>query len=507
MKENRRLQNSIRNVSYGLLVTVVNTLLSFANRTVFVKILGNEALGLNGLFTEIITILSLTELGIGMAIIYHLYRPFQEEDYKRVSQLMSLYRSAYNMVALVVLGLGILITPIVDRLVTEINYPTWYIKFVFFLFVVKSAVTYLYAYKTVLLNVDQKQYIVSVGQTLFKIIFTVVNIILLILTHNYIVYLLLAIVQSVLPNYALSRYVDRKYPYIDYCQKLSKTDRNEIFTDIKDIFLKRISGVITSSTDNVLISTLVSTIQVGLYSNYVVLFSVIRTLKNQFTHGISASIGNLNVTEKAEKCKEILSNLTFLYFVFSMLMCSGLVAVGNQFIAIWLGKEYVMGYAVLITAVFNLYLEIICDPLWQYLEVSGLFKWDKYIGIIGSTVNLAVSVILGMRIGIVGIFIGTICTQVIQIVLKTALLFRRKFMLPAMRYYKMWMKIIACFIISVIIQKWIGQTIIIENLYMDFFLKGVLSVVTSSLIAVISFLKTEEFRYAVNMFMRFIRKG
>lgn len=507
MKANNRVHNSIKNVSYGLIVTVVNTLLSFANRTVFIKILGNEALSLNGLFTEIIAILSLTELGVGMAVIYHLYRPFQEEDYKRVSQLMSLYRSAYNIVAAVILGLGIFITPVVDRLVTEINYPTNYIKLVFFLFVIKSSVSYLYAYKTVLLNVDQKQYVVSVAQAVFQAIFTGINVVLLLCTHNYIAYLLLMILQSVLPNFALSKYVDRQYPFIDYHQKLSKQDRNVIFADIKDIFLKRISGVVTSSTDNVLISTLVSTVQVGLYSNYVVVFSVIRTLKNQFTQGISASIGNLNVTENAEKCITVLRHLTFLYFGFAMIMCSGVLAVGKQFIEIWLGTEYVMGYAIVLTAVFNLYLEIICDPLWQYLEVSGLFKWDKYIGMIGSTVNLVVSIILGMRIGIVGIFTGTVCTQVIQLVLKTALLFKRKFHISPVSYYMMWVKMAVCFVITAYLQNWIGQTVVITNVYADFVIKGVISVFTGSAIALVAFWGTGELCYTRNLLIRFLKKG
>jgi len=507
LKENQRIKNSIKNISYGLIVTVINVLLSFVSRTIFVKLLGKEVLGLNGLFTEIIAILSLTELGVGMAVIYHLYKPFQEENYTRISQLMSLYRSAYNGVSVAILCIGLAITPFVDKLVTEINYPTQYIKTIYILFIIKTSVSYLYSYKTALLYVDQKQYIVSVIQTAVKVFFVLASAIVLLITRNYIAYLLLMIIQSIVPNIFLSNYIDKKYPYIDYKQKLCKEDRNVILTDVKDIFLKRVSGVITSSTDNVLISTLVSTIQVGLYSNYVVVFSMIRTLKIQFTQGMAASIGNLNVTESAQKCRTVLNHLTFLYYGFSMIMCSGLLAVSSQFIDMWLGKEYIMEYAIVLTAVFNLHLEIASEPLWQYLEVSGLFKWDKYVGLIGSSVNLIVSIVLGLRIGIVGIFIGTICTQTIQIILKTALLFKRKFMLSPLPYYGIWIKIIASFAVTAVIQNAIGRAIMIQNVYLDFLIKGFLAVITGGMIAVIPFLGTGEINYAKGLVMRFMKKG
>ena len=205
MNNNSRLKNSIRNVSVGLIVTVINTLVSFVTRTVLIKTLGLEVLGLNGLFTEVISMLSLAEMGVGMAIIYSLYKPISENDEKKISQLMGLYRKAYNTIALVTFALGLLLMPFIDKLITDIDYPLPYIRLIFMLFVLKTSTTYLFSYKTSLLNADQKQYLVSMTTAIVKVVMTVVLVIELFVFKNYVVFLLLSIAQSLITNIILSR--------------------------------------------------------------------------------------------------------------------------------------------------------------------------------------------------------------------------------------------------------------------------------------------------------------
>lgn len=502
MDNNSRTGKSIKNVSYGLIVTVLNTLVSFASRTVLVKTLGTELLGLNGLFTEVIAMISLAELGVGMAIIYSLYKPLSENDTKKINQLMSLYCQAYKLIAIVTLVIGVLITPIVHLFITDIEFPLNYIRIVFILFVIKIATSYLFSYKTSLLNADQKQYIVSLVSALVKFISTTAIIIVLILFKNYIYYLLLLIAQELCTNIVLSKVVDKKYPFLDYQQKLSLKERKEILLNIKNIFIKRLSSVITSSTDNILISTLVSTIQVGIYSNYVVIFTVIRTLRQQFINGIAASIGNLNVTCDAMHCINVLRRLTYLFFVFGMMMASGLMATLKPFITIWIGDEYLLADVIVYVAVFNLFIEICCDPLWQYLEVSGLFKQDRNIALIGSGVNVVVSIILGIKIGMVGIFLGTVCTQVIQLILKTILLFTYKFKQPFDCYMFMLVRMGASYIWLLMIQYLFLRNITFDNWYLDFFLKGMISLFIALICSIPLFVGTDEQRY----FFDIIRK-
>lgn len=505
MNRTSRIYNSIKNVSYGLVVTVVNTVTSFITRTVLIRFLGVEAVGLNGLFTEVIAMMSLAELGIGMAIVYSLYKPLQEKDHKRISQLMNLYRTAYNRVALCVFCIGLVLMPIIHLFISDVNYEINYIRGLFVLYVINTAGSYLFSYKTSLLNADQKQYVVSVVNAGSKVLFTILSAILIALTRNYVLYVAALIVYTFTTNIIISRYVDKTYNFIDYSQKLEKEEKRVILINLKNIFVKRVSGIITSSTDNVLISVLVSTVQVGFYSNYVMVFSLVRMLKTQFTNGITASIGNLSVTEDANKCISVLRNLTYLYFCFGLIMTMGLVAVSDVFISIWLGSSFVMDSTIIYCAIFNLFIEICCEPLWRFLEVSGLFKKDKNIAILGSGINLIVSIVLGRRIGILGIFIGTVCTQIIQMVLKILLIFKDKYMISPRDYYLMWGKLIVSFVISSLLVIRIKNNILNDNLYLDFLIKGMLSVAVSIAVCMGAFCRSKEFIYTKNLISKIIR--
>lgn len=505
MNNNSRLKNSIRNVSVGLIVTVINTIASFATRTALIRTLGVAVLGLNGLFTEVISMLSLAEMGVGMAIIYSLYKPISENDERKISQLMGLYRNAYNAIALVTFVLGLLLVPFIDKLITDIDYPLPYIRLIFILFVLKTATTYLFSYKTSLLNADQKQYIVSLTTAIVKVVMTVILVIELFVLENYVVFLVLSIAQSLITNIILSGYVDKVYPFIDYKEKLDREERKHVFSNIRNIFAKRVSTVITNSTDNILISTMVSTIQVGFYSNYVIVYNVVRTVNQQLANGFTASIGNLSVTSDADHCIEVLRRLTFLFFTFGMVMTAGLMGAVTPFIRIWIGEEYLMADPVVYTTILVLFLEICCVPLWQFLETSGLFRQDKYIGIIGSTANLIVSIILCLNYGIVGIFIGTICSRVIQLILKTKLIFSKKYARGTFHYFLVWGKMMAGYALLVLFEYFVLGRLSIGSDIAEFFIKGGISVCAAVLISVVFFLGTDELHYSVEL-MGKIRK-
>ncbi len=507
MNRGSRVKNSIKNASYGIGITVANTLVSFVSRTAVIYFLGNEALGLNGLFTEIISMLSLAELGVGMAILYSLYKPLHEEDHEKISALMGLYRTAYGIIAAVTVALGIAITPFIGNLINDVSYDLKYIQMIFLLFVFRTAASYMFSYKTALLNADQKQYVTSIVSSLSQLAVTVFTSILLAVFKSYVLYLIPQILGVLATNIALSKYVDKSYPFLNLKAKLDRTERKEVLRNIKDIFLKRVSGVITSSTDNILISTLVSTLQVGIYSNYNMICNIVRTLKGQLSNGLSASVGNLAVTESSEKCIEVMRQLTVMFFAFASIMTCGLMAVCSQFISkIWLTEEYLLKDVVVYVILFNLFLDVCGEPLWRFMEVSGLFRQDKYVGAFGSAVNLVVSIILGMKIGMMGIFIGTVCTQMIQTVLKTWLLYRKRFEKSPGSYYWMWAKMLIGFTMLLVGNVVLISKIALGNDYVDFIVRGVVSVVVSLGTVWIIFGRCPEFAYTVNMVRKLLKK-
>ncbi len=506
MESTSRIYNSKKNVSYGLIVTVINTLVSFVSRTFFVKYLGPEFLGLNGLFTEVVMMLSLAELGVGMAINYSLYKPIHEGDYNKINQLMSLFKKTYDLISLIIFILGVCILPFIHLIVNGTGFSLSYIRLVFFLFVVNTSVSYLFSYNTSFITADQKQYVVSLATAAMKLLFTVFMIVVLILTQNYILYLILVIVQTLTTNLLIAHYVSKKYPYIDYKSKLPEEEKYKVFRDIKNIFIKRVSGVVTSSTTNVLISTIVNTIQVGFYSNYVMVFSVVRTLNKQFSNGIKASIGDLTVSENSEKCIQVLRNLTFLFFVFSFIICSGLCSLCSDFISMWLGQDYVLTEIVVYIAIAILFIDICSEPLWQYLEVSGLFKQDRNIAILGSTINLAVAIIFGYKIGMVGIFMGTICSQLIQIVLKSKLLFNYMFLSSCRSYILFIFKMFMAFIIISATNYYINKCILSDYIIVAFIIKALLTLCVSCALLFVMYRKTPEYIYAKTLVFSELQK-
>ena len=505
MNEASRSFNSKRNVIVGLVLAFLNTVIAFAVRTFFIRHLGNELLGVNSLFLEVISVMSLAELGFGMAIVYKLYRPIKENDYETIAKYMNLYRKIYNIVAVVFLAIGLAMLPFIQFLVKDVEIDVWYLRLVFGMFVVSAASSYLLSYKTSLLMADQKNFIVSLITFIVKSICAGISIAFLILTENYIVYLGIQIAQALLINISIAIYVDKKYPFLKNKAVLSKEQKKETFKDVRNIFVKRLSGVVTSSTDNILISTIVSTILVGLYSNYVMIFSVVRLIKREMTSGITASIGNLSVSESVEKNIIVLKRLTFIYFGFALIMCSGLMALASLFITMWLGADYVLALEIVYLCIFVLFLEIVSEPLWQYLEVSGLFSIDKYIGIIGSIVNLAVSIILGINMGIAGIFIGTLCTQVIQIVLKVLLIFKKKYETNPLNYFFVWLKVVLAYGAVVVAEIFLINLIHIDGGILEFLVKGCAALGLGIVGMVLPFLFTDELKYMWSLITSFFK--
>lgn len=429
----------MKNIAMAIILQLVTALLSFVTRTLLIKSLGIDAVSINGLFTEVITILSLTELGVGAAIIYNLYKPLAEGDEEKICRLMLLFKKAYRIIALATLVIGLALIPVITLLVNEVNYPDSYVRTVYALFVVQTAASYLFSYKVSLLTADQRNYIYSIIQVVVKLVSTAVCAAVLFTTYNYIAYLVTVIIFSLATNIAASAVTDKLYPYLrEDHGSLRKDERKQVFSNIKNLFVKNVSSRITNSTDNILISALIGTLTVGLYSNYSLILNLIRQLANQISGALAGSLGNLFASEDKKYCSEVLNRLTFIFYMAASALATCLFCCITPFIELWIGEEWVLADAVVFICCFNAFIDFAKIPLWQSLEVSGLFKKDRNIAIAGSCVNLLISIVLGLTWGISGIFLGTLATYVIQLVLKIRLLYSDFFALKSGKYYLSW---------------------------------------------------------------------
>lgn len=491
-----RTKNVLRNSFWGIIAQFTTIVLGFVGRTVFIKTLATEYLGINGLFTNILMLMSLAELGVGTAIEYNLYKPVADNEEAEITGLINLFKEIYRLIALFIFILGICIIPFLGNIIKESSFDISYLRIVFSLYLLQTVSSYFFAYKFVILNVNQKQYVITNTDTIFRIASTGVNIIILILTKNFIFYTVFNIFSAIIRNIILSSIIDRRYPYLKKNNTINREKRRNVFEDTKNIFIGRLSYTILTATDNIVISAFINILTVGLFSNYTMLIGYINGFIGSITGSTQPSIGNMLVTESKEYSYNIIKKMTFIIFILASYCSVSILCLINPFIKIWIGRGYLLGFFTVAVCVVNFYIQLIKGPLWQTLSVSGLFKKDKYISIIGAISNIAFSIILVQLLGVAGVILGTIISQTIQLIMKIILLFRQ-FLKISYREYSLIM--ILYFLITAIecgVSFWICSLINLQSAIFSLLLKAFLCLIIPNIVNYLIFFKTEEFKYA-----------
>ncbi len=502
-----RVENSIKNISFSLVSQLITTILSFVLRTILIETIGIESVALKSLFFEIVSVLSLTELGIGSAIAFNMFKPLKDGDEVKVRELMNFYKKAYRIIAGAVFGIGVIICCFVQFFVNDVSFDTWYLRLTFMLFVSQSALSYLFSYKATLLNCDQKNYIVTRITTAVKVIGTILIIVLLYLTKSFIVYIICEIVLTFSTNVAISIKTDRMYPFLKGDEKLPKPEQKKVFENIKNIFFKSMAGKIVGSTDNMLISVLVSTLTVGYYANYNTIIMVFRSIMDSCSGGISASIGNLYVSETPEKCNSVLHRLTYAFFFAAAVFTVAVFVCVQPFICLWVGEEYLLSEMTVFIICIVMLLYILQMPISNAMHYTGMFDIGRNISIVAAIINLVVSIVLGYLMGIDGIFIGTICVYVFEIIAKSYFLYRRYFKLNPYNYLLKMLLYIGVITALMILCR-IGVALLPTHGYLtSFLIRGVVCVIITAAMIVATTFYTANFKYYIKLASRFLKKG
>lgn len=405
-----RTKNSIKNIRFALLGQAVSLIVSFLSRKVFVLILSQEYLGLNGTFSNILTLLSLTELGVGSAITFSLYKPLANNDYPQIKALMALYKKVYTVIGIVVAVLGTALTPFLPYLIKEIpDIP--HINAIYLMYVAYSAASYFFTYKRSLIAADQKQYIVTTYHNIANISMHTVQIIVLLITQNYYLFLLALIAFTVIENLALTIKADKLYPYLK--EKSTASLDNETLQNIvkntKAMILHKIGTVVVSGTDNLLLTYFFGVVSVGLYSNYYLIINSLNTVYTLIFSSTVASIGNLGAERGGRNSLESYKRINFFgnwLYGFSSICLFVLL---NPFIGeIWLNKDYLFDTFTVFILVANFYVMGMRKATLSFREAFGLYYYDRYKPVFESLINLITSIVLAKSLGVVGVFIGTL---------------------------------------------------------------------------------------------------
>lgn len=497
MKQRSRTENSIINSAMSIVTQVLTVVLNFAVKTVFIKMLSDEYLGVNGLFTNIITMLSLADLGIGIAIPYSLYKPLAKKDEHKINVLMNFYKKVYTIIGIAVLLIGLSLTPFLGLIIKDIPKNVPHLSLIYILFVIHSASSYFFVYKKFLIDSDQKGYITSRIIFTFSTLLSIIQIILLVTTKNYILFLLSSIILVIIQNIYISSKANKLYPFIKNKtdEKLEKEDMEGIKKNVSSLFIYKVGTVIMNGTDNIIISKFIGLIIVGFYSNYVLIINSITTVLNQIFNAITSSIGNLVVTTNKKRSKEVYDNLNFANFWLYALFGVCIIVLINPFINIWIGKKYVMGFSIVFLLVLNFYVLGMQSVTNSFRNAYGLFWIAKYRPIIMVIINIVISVVLVQFIGIEGVLIGTLISRLVTTAwLDPYIVHKYGFEISPKSYYIDYLKYLVIFIAISIIFNYFVSMITINNIFI-LILIAILVVISVNVLLVLLFFKTSEFNY------------
>lgn len=486
----------IKNSSVGLISQVVTMLFTFVTRSLFIKYIGVELLGLNSTFSSVLTALSLAELGFQSAIVYNLYKPLHDNNIEEVNSIMNILKLIYRGVGFFFIVAVFLLTPFLKFIVTGIEITkTVYVYF--WLQALASVCTYFLAYKRAILYADQKEYISKTFDLIFSIILNVLQCVTLIKFKSYIGYLVLKVVQTYVSNLAIHFYCTKHYSYL-HKTALDKSKLMKILCDVRDIFASRMASFIYNSTDNLVISAFVSTISVGFFVNYTTITTSLKTLTNSALSPVIPILGNHLLDERDTNKREKVFFLdTYVrYFITLMIVIPTGVLI-DDFITWWVGKEMVLSNSIVILLCIDFYIHLVHSASVDFINSAGLFKSDKYIEALGAACNIVTSLIFVQYFGIAGVLIGTVVSQVVFWIGRSVIVYRECLHLGIRSYLRYWMKnlcyIIVAIVITVIVVT-LYKKIMISNILIRFIVGGIVSEIVVVAMATIIFWKNEEMK-------------
>lgn len=409
--KNSRTLNAGKNAFSAIANKILILVLTFVSRRFFIQYIGIEYLGINGLFANILTLLSMADLGLGTALNVSLYKPIAENDTRRITALVNYFKVIYRMIFVGVLIIGLSLLPFLKYLINmEQDIP--YIELYYVVFVLKSAVSYLLVYKSSVLYADQKNFVINNIDAIVNSVKIVVQIAVIILFKNYLLYIVLDVASVLIKNIVVSFKADKEYSFIKNDDKLDKEERKTIFSDVSSVFLYKIAWSLLNGTDNILMSVIVGTITVGLYSNYFTITSAVELFIGLLFTSLTASIGNLVATESNERRYSVFKVMQMVSFWICGFTVVSLTFLLQDFVTLWLGREYLMDNLTLIAIVINVFFSTCMRPVWTFREGTGMYRQIRYIMFVTAVLNLVLSIVLGNILGASGILFATSISKV-----------------------------------------------------------------------------------------------
>lgn len=512
--EESRTKKSARNVAFTLIARVITLILGFISRMIFLRFLSTEYLGINGLFSNVLTVLSFAELGIGNAIQFSLYKPVKEKNLERIKTLMLFYRNAYRIIAAFIMTVGLLLIPALDFIVEKKPDISENLIVIYILFVGQSAVSYLFSYKQTLLQADQNAYVVSIGNSVTNIVQNVLHVVILFATRSYYIYLISTIVCSVLNNVILAFYTNKRYPFLreKNIVKMGKSDKKHIYTNIKALTISKVAGVACNGTDNIIITKILGLVSVGLASNYTLIINTLSGLLYSALSSLTGSVGNLNAEDDSKKKKLVFDQLLMMSFLLYGCVSTCIIVLINCFVGeVWLGTQYLIGLSTIISLVLIAFQSGMNFPAYTFRTTLGYFDEVKYVYVATAVINIVLSIIMGKVWGLSGIFFATTVSKLVTSEIADGYYtYKKGFMMSPILYFIDYAKYWALFALNTVACYFAVGSIPLHGIP-GFLVKGIACFIMCNAINILVLCRTRAFaglkEKFFNLFLKKFRRG
>lgn len=505
-----RVKFAARNILFGLISNVTYTVLGFVLRTIFLSRLGETLLGVNGLYTGILSVVSLAELGIGTAMNYSLYGPAARKDYEKIKSYMLFFKKAYLCIAAVVALLGVAVIPFLPRLVkntvglTAAELTSYYLIFLF-----NTVSTYFMAYKYSLANAEQKNYIQVNAATVSKLVTTALQIVILLTTADFFLYLLAVAVVELIQKIIMNAYLNRKYPYLKEKQvkKLTLEEKRVIAEDTKALAIQKAGDAARLQTDSIIISYFINVAAVGLVDNYNMIIAAVAGVMDTVFNSVISGFGNAVATEGKEKQFELLKVYRFLEAWLYGFSATGFWFLISPLIEVAWGSGWVLGGGVIFCIIFDYYLKGERIVLYNFKTAAGIFRQDKYLALLQGIVNLIVSVVMVRRAGLIGVYYGTVVSGLMANLYRPFLIYKGYFGRSTAFYFVDSLKYLAHLLLTAAVLAPLSHLVLAQKSWGSLFLMAAAVTVVFNGLFLLFFARGGEFKYLLGILKRRKRGG
>ncbi len=501
-----RVKLAARNITFGYVGQLATALMSFILRTIFVMRLSDKLLGVNALYTNILSLLSMAELGIGTALNFSLYAPVAKKDTEKIKAYMQMYRKAYHAIAMVVAVIGLALTPFLRYLsknpgsITQRDLTLYYLIFLF-----NTVSTYFVSYKYSLVNAEQKNYIQTNINTLTKVITVFFQILVLLIIPNFYLYLITDAIIQLLQKIFVSRYLNKLYPYLidKNITPLTKEEHSEVWRKTKALVMHKVGDVARLQTDALIISSFIEVAITGVVDNYTMVTNTIANFVNIIFNSVISGLGNLIATESKEKQYSTFKIYRFFAsWVYGFSAC-GFFILLQPLIYLWLVERYGASWYLPNLAVYLLITDYYFKGdrivLSNYKTAAGVFEQDKYLALIQGLVNLVLSIVLVQKIGLAGIYIGTVVSGLIANITKPVIIYRVCFDRSAAIYFFDSLKYLIIEIIAIGLCHLCTLPVLKNITVLSFIIMALLVTIIFNGLFILAFHKSDEFKYIFGM--------